>query len=107
MAVAGLTTPSMAAAISGSSKRKASISQEMSTSSGSRVRRLGHDGDVVEPVRPPTRLADADLDLSHPCSRLAQPSGYRSDVERDLGERKPGASVARGLPPRVPGRPKA
>ena len=41
MAVAGLVTPSMAAASSGSSKRKASISQEMSTSSGSRVRRLG------------------------------------------------------------------
>ncbi len=41
MAVAGLTTPSMAAPITGSSKRKASISQEMSTSSGSRVRRLG------------------------------------------------------------------
>ena len=33
--------PLMAAASSGSSKRKASISQEMSTSSGSRVRRLG------------------------------------------------------------------
>ena len=41
MAVLGLTTPSMAAAMSGRSKRKASISQEMSTSSGSRVRRLG------------------------------------------------------------------
>ncbi len=41
MAVAGLTTLSMADAMSGSSKRKASISQEMSTSSGSRVRRLG------------------------------------------------------------------
>ena len=41
MAVAGLTTPSMADAIRGNSKRKASISHEMSTSSGSRVRRLG------------------------------------------------------------------
>ena len=41
MAVAGVTTPSMAEARSGSSKRNASISQEMSTSSGSRVRRLG------------------------------------------------------------------
>ena len=41
MAVAGLTTPSMAEAIRGRSKRKASISQEMSTSSGSRVRREG------------------------------------------------------------------
>src|SRR6266545_5706356 len=41
MAVAGLTTPSMAEAMSGNSKRNASISQEMSTSSGSRVRRLG------------------------------------------------------------------
>ena len=26
----------------------------------------GHDGDVVEPVGPPRRLADPDLDLSHP-----------------------------------------
>jgi hypothetical protein len=41
MAVAGLMTPSMADPISGRSKRKASISHEMSTSSGSRVRRLG------------------------------------------------------------------
>src|SRR3954469_1837039 len=41
MAVAGLTTPSMAAAMRGRSKRNASISQVMSTSSGSRVRRLG------------------------------------------------------------------
>src|SRR5436853_2337949 len=41
MAVEGLTTPSMAAAINGRSKRKASISHEMSTSSGTRVRRLG------------------------------------------------------------------
>ena len=41
MAVAGLMTPSMAEPITGSSKVKASISQEMSTSSGSRVRRLG------------------------------------------------------------------
>ena len=41
MAVAGETAPSMADASSGRSKRKASSSQEMSTSSGSRVRRLG------------------------------------------------------------------
>ena len=41
MAVAGLMTLSMAEPMSGSSKRKASISHEMSTSSGSRVRRLG------------------------------------------------------------------
>jgi len=41
MAVAGLMTPSIAAPISGRPKEKASISQEMSTSSGSRVRRLG------------------------------------------------------------------
>ena len=41
MAVAGLTTPSMAAAIKGSSNLNASISQEMSTSSGSRVRLEG------------------------------------------------------------------
>ena len=41
MAVAGLMTPSIAAPIRGSSKRNASISHEMSTSSGSRVRRLG------------------------------------------------------------------
>src|SRR3954465_1858029 len=41
MAVVGLTTPSMAAAISGSSSLYASTSQLMSTSSGSRVRRLG------------------------------------------------------------------
>ena len=41
IAVAGLTAESMPAAISGSWKLKASISQEMSTSSGSRVRRLG------------------------------------------------------------------
>src|SRR5438034_11235634 len=41
MAVVGLTTPSMAAAMRGSSNLKASISHEMSTSSGSRVRRLG------------------------------------------------------------------
>ena len=41
MAVAGLMTPSMAEPISGRSNVKASISQEMSTSSGSRVRRLG------------------------------------------------------------------
>ena len=40
-AVAGLTTPSMADASSGSSKRWASSSHEMSTSSGSRVHRLG------------------------------------------------------------------
>ena len=41
MAVAGETTPSMAEAISGSSNVQASISQEMSTSSGSLVRRDG------------------------------------------------------------------
>jgi hypothetical protein len=41
IAVAGLTTASLAAAMSGSSRRKASISQEMSMSSGSRVLRLG------------------------------------------------------------------
>ena len=41
MAVAGLTTPSIADAIRGRSKEKASTSHEMSTSSGSRVRRLG------------------------------------------------------------------
>jgi hypothetical protein len=40
-ALAGLTTLSMAAAMIGSSKRKASISQDRSTSSGSRVRRSG------------------------------------------------------------------
>ena len=40
-AVAGETAPSIAAARSGSSNRKASSSQEMSTSSGSLVRRLG------------------------------------------------------------------
>ena len=41
IAVCGETTPSIAAAISGSSNLYASISQVMSTSSGSRVRRLG------------------------------------------------------------------
>ena len=41
MAVAGDTTPSMALARSGSSNRRPSSSHEMSTSSGSRVRRLG------------------------------------------------------------------
>ncbi len=41
MAVSGETTPSIADAISGMSNVNASISHEMSTSSGSRVRRLG------------------------------------------------------------------
>ena len=41
MAVAGETTPSMAEASSGSSNRRPSSSHEVSTSSGSRVRRLG------------------------------------------------------------------
>ncbi len=41
IAVAGLTTPSMAEAMRGRSKLYASISQEISTSSGSRVLRLG------------------------------------------------------------------
>ena len=51
--------------MTGSSKRNASISHAMSTSSGSRVRRLGHDGDVVEAVGTASGLADADLDVSH------------------------------------------
>ena len=33
-----------------------------------------HDGDVVEPVRPAARLADADLDLSHAASLVHAPS---------------------------------
>ena len=41
IADAGETTPSMEAASIGSSNVQASISQEMSTSSGSRVRREG------------------------------------------------------------------
>ena len=43
----------------------------MSTSSGSRVRRLGHDRDVVEPVGPPAGLADPDLDFHGPSAWLA------------------------------------
>ena len=65
MAVAGLTTPSIADAMSGSSNRKASISQEMSTSSGSRVRRLGTIAMSSNPYARRPGLADADLDLSH------------------------------------------
>ena len=41
MALAGLTTLSIAEAMIGSSAVKASISQDRSMSSGSRVRRLG------------------------------------------------------------------
>ncbi len=41
IAIFGETTPSIAAPISGRSKWNASMSQEMSMSSGSRVRRLG------------------------------------------------------------------
>jgi hypothetical protein len=41
MALAGETTPSMAEAMSGRSNVQASISHEMSTSSGSRVLREG------------------------------------------------------------------
>ena len=50
----------------------------MSTSSGSRVRRLGHDGDVVEPVGPAPRLADADLDLSQRSNPFGRSSWKRS-----------------------------
>ena len=41
IAVDGLTTPSIAAAMTGRSNVNASISHDRSTSSGSRVRRLG------------------------------------------------------------------
>jgi hypothetical protein len=55
----------MALAISGRSKRKASISQAM------------------EPVGPPARLADADLDLRHlgllECLDPAVPADSKSD----------------------------
>ena len=61
MAVAGLTTPSMAAPISGSSKRKASISQEISTSSGSLVRRLGT---MAMSSKPYARRPDLPLPIS-------------------------------------------
>ena len=69
MAVAGLTTPSMADA------HQRQLEAEGVDLPGD-VDVLGvagaparDDGDVVEPVGPPARLADADLDLSH-CSSL-------------------------------------
>ena len=61
MAVAGLTTPSMADAMSGSSKRNASISQEMSTSSGSRVRL---DGTIAMSSKPYARRPDFPIPIS-------------------------------------------
>src|SRR5206468_11696364 len=36
----------------------------------------GHNGDVVEAKRPPTRLADPDLDLSH-CDPLHRANGLK------------------------------
>ena len=95
MAVAGLTTPSMAERHERAARSvKASISQEMSTSSGSRVRRLGHDGDVVEPVGPTPGLADPDLDLSHVAYPVA-PARWKRTVW----------SRGRSGPNQVPGAP--
>ena len=63
IAVSGLSAESIAAPSMGNSKRNASSCHEMSMSSGSRVRRLGYHGDIVEPKGLSRRLADSDIDL--------------------------------------------
>ena len=75
MAVAGLTTPSIAAANSGSSNLKASISQEMSTSSGSRVRRLGT---IAMSSNPYARRPDLPMPIS--TSAMCFPSHARKQL---------------------------
>src|SRR5205823_5132794 len=47
----------------------------------------GHDGDVIEPVCPSARLADADLDVSHTASRLAHPVETAQDIEPTAEDR--------------------
>ena len=62
-AVSGLTTPSIAEASSGSSKRYGPRVQVMSMSSGSRVRREGTIAMSSKPVGPAALLASPDLDF--------------------------------------------
>ena len=68
IAVAGLTTPSMAEAMRGSPNLNASISQVMSTSSGSRVRRLGT---MAMSSKPYARRPDLPIPIS--TSAIADP----------------------------------
>src|SRR6266540_2850851 len=70
MAVAGETTPSMAEAMRGSSNVQASISQDMSTSSGSRVRR---EGTMATSSNPYARLPVFPIPIS---ISIHEPPGY-------------------------------
>ena len=87
LAVAGLTTPSMAAPIKGSSKRKASISHEISTSSGSLVRLLGT---IAMSSNPYARRPDLPLPISIstiPTSRTRLRSGLVRLLRRSTGQK--------------------
>ena len=77
-APAGLTAESMAAAIIGRAKVKASISQEMSMSLGSRVRRLGT---MAMSSKPQARRPD----LPMPMSMSTRASCRRLERQRTSG----------------------
>ena len=94
MAVAGLVTPSMAAAISGSSNRKASISQERSTSSGSRVRRLGT---MAMSSSPYARRPDLPMPISISATLVL----FGSWVPHRPSDREPGPDAVRPTPLRA------
>ena len=89
MAVAGVTTPSMAG---GHQRQLEAEGVDLPGDVdvlGVAGAPAGDDGDVVEPVGPPTGLADADLDLGH--------SGL---LQRETSSLSPDA---RPLPPPAPG----
>ena len=92
MAVAGETTPSMAEARSGSSKRKrVDLPGDVDVLGVARAA-ARHDGDVVEAVGPASGLAQPDLDVSH-----VQPSPSASPVGIDRTEGPTVAPMIRRL----------
>src|SRR3977135_354089 len=76
MAGAGEPAPAMAPPSKGSSNRKASSSQEMSTSSGSRVRRLGT---MAMSSNPYARLPDLPMPISSSATLFPFALATRSD----------------------------
>ncbi len=103
MAVAGLMTPSMADPMSGNSKVKASISQEMSTSSGSRVRRLGTMAMSSNPyaLRPDLPMPISTSATALPLfSGVLEAPGLRPGEEVSLPSRARPLRAGRGQPAR-------
>jgi hypothetical protein len=90
MAVAGLTTPSMADPISGQVEVEGvDLPRDVDVLRVARAP-AGHDGDVVEAVGPPARLPDPDLDLSHVQAPRCAP------VRSGQATKRPGRRAHRG-----------